>query len=144
MIRLLRRDDGRVSLFFAIAFLAAIVLIGLSVDGSGRFRALARANNIAAEAARAAGQAINAPQAVTGGVKIVDRAQAAAAAQAYLTAAGIGPCSAPAPNGCVQFGDDDRHLSVTVTINYTTLMLSIIGRTRVVVTGRANAELVTG
>ena len=131
-----RRDEGRVSVYFAIALTAIIVIIGLTVDGSGQFRELQRADSIAAEAARAGGQAINAGQAVSGGPKVVDPALAMAAAQTYLTSAGV--------TGTVEVAADRLHLTVTVTIPYNTMMLSYIGIDQVVVTGRATAQLLTG
>lgn len=130
------QDAGRVSVYFAVALTALIVLIGLTVDGSGQFRALQRADNIAAEAARAGGQAIDAGLAISGGAKVVDPQQAVAAAQAYLVSAGV--------TGTVEIAADRQHLTVTVTIPYNTAMLSYIGIDQVTVTGRATAQLVTG
>jgi Flp pilus assembly protein TadG len=132
----LRRDHGRVSVYFAIALTALVVLIGLTVDGSGRFRMMQRADNIAAEAARAGGQALDAGQAISGGAKVVDPVLAAAAAQAYLASADV--------TGTVQIAADRQHLTVTVTIPYTTVMLSYIGIDQLTVTGRATATLLTG
>jgi hypothetical protein len=131
-----RRDDGRVSVFLAIALLGVIVLIGLSVDGSGKLQALQRADHIAAEAARAAGQAIDAGKAIPGGAKIVDPVLATRAAQAYLAAAGVAGEANPSLDG--------RKVDVTVHITYATKMLGLIGRGQVTVTGHATAVLVTG
>jgi hypothetical protein len=134
--RLRGRDEGRVSLFLAIALFGVLVIIGLVADGSGRLRAMQRADNIAAEAARVGGQAINGPQAVTGGAKVIDPGSAVAAARAYLDTAGV--------TGTVQVGADRTNMLVTVTITYNTLMLGFIGIDQVSVTGRATAYLVTG
>lgn len=130
------RDEGRVSVYLAIVLTAMIVIIGLTVDGSGRFRAMQRANNIAAEAARAGGQAIDAGQAIAGGPKVVDPTLAKAAAQKYLKAAGV--------VGTVEIADDRLHLTVTVTIPYDTAMLSFVGIDRIRITGRATAQLLNG
>lgn len=130
------RDEGRVSVYLAIALLALVTIIGLTVDGSGRLRQLQRANNIAAEAARAGGQALDAGQAIAGGPKILDPALAVAAAQAYLASAGV--------TGTVQVAADRVHLSVTVTITYNTVMLNLIGIDQATVTGHATAQLLTG
>jgi len=132
----LRRDDGRVSVWVAIAFTAIVVIIGLAVDGSGRIQAMQRADNIAAEAARAGGQAIDGPQAIPGGDKVVDPALAVAAAQAYLDAAGA--------TGDVSVASDRRRITVIVTISYDTKMLNLIGIDRITVTGQSSATLVTG
>jgi hypothetical protein len=135
-VRRLPRDEGRVSVFVAIALLAVLVIIGMTIDGSGRYRELERADNIAAEAARAGGQAINAPQAITGGAKVVDPQLAINAAQAYLRSAGV--------TGTVRVANDRQHLTVTVTITYNTVMLSLIHIDQVTVTGHASVQLVTG
>lgn len=131
----LRSDDGRISVFLAIALLGVLVIIGLSADGAGRLRTAQRADHIAAEAARAGGQAIVLPQAVTGGEKALDPARATAAAQQYLNTAGV--------DGTVRV-EDGVTLVVTVTATYDTVMLGLIGIDRVTVTGRATAHLVTG
>lgn len=143
-VRCLRRaaghDAGRVSVFLAIALTAVIVIIGLAYDGAGRFRTMQRADNLAAEAARAAGQAILLPQAVQGGAKVIDPEAARAAAQAYLGAAGV--------TGTVEVigagPDDEQAVRVTVDLGYDTAMLGVIGYQRIAVTGSATAVLVTG
>jgi hypothetical protein len=132
----IRDDHGQVSVFLAIALTAVIVMIGLSVDAAGQFREMQRADNIAAEAARAGGQAIDAGLAISGGAKVVDPQLAVAAAQAYLADAGV--------TGEVTIAADRLHLTVTVTIPYNTVMLDYIGISRVTVTGRATAQLITG
>lgn len=130
-------DAGRVSVFLAIALTAVLVIVGLAYDGAGRFRTMQRADNLAAEAARAAGQAIELPQAVRGGAKVIDPEQALVAARAYLAAAGV--------TGRVEVVEPDRReLRVVVDLGYDTAMLGIIGYRRIAVTGSATAVLVTG
>lgn len=130
-------DAGRVSVFLAIALTAVIVIIGLAYDGAGRFRTMQRADNLAAEAARAAGQAIVLPQAVMGGEKIIDPEAAREAAQAYLQSAGV--------TGRVEVVEPARReLRVTVDLTYDTAMLGFIGYQRIAVSGSATAVLVTG
>ena len=97
---------------------------------------MARADNIAAEAARAAGQAIDAPSAVSGTATVVDPARAVPAAQSYLAAAHV--------TGTVAITADRVHITVAVTLHEDTTMLSIIGINQVTVTGHATAVLVTG
>jgi Flp pilus assembly protein TadG len=135
----LLRDDGRVSVFFAILAPALIAMLGLVIDGGGKIRAIQRADNIAAEAARAAGQAINAPQAILGGTKQVDPDLAAAAARSYITAAG-----ATCPPGCVRIAPDLQHITVTVQVVYDTAVLGFIGIHSWTVTGTTTATLVAG
>src|SRR4051794_13489718 len=99
------RDEGRIALLVVVLTFAVLAMIGLSVDGGGKVRALQRADRIAAEAARAAGQAIAGPQAIRGGDKVVDPVAAAAAAQNYLAAAGV--------TGNVTVSDDRKQITVT-------------------------------
>jgi len=116
VLHALRRDDeGRIALLVIVLAVAVLAMIGLSVDGGGKVRALERAHNLASEAARVAGQAIYAPQAIEGGDKVVDPAAAVTAAQNYLTAAGV--------TGIVTVAPDRKHVTVTVTITYNTVFL---------------------
>ncbi|GAA1569999.1 hypothetical protein GCM10009827_109780 [Dactylosporangium maewongense] len=129
-----RNDEGRIALLALVLAFAVLMMIGLSVDGGGKIRAMQRADNIASEAARAAGQAILAPQAIQGGDKVIDPAAAVAAAQTYLAAAGV--------TGVVDVGPDRKHVAVTVTITYTTLFLGLIGINTLTATGHATVVLV--
>jgi Flp pilus assembly protein TadG len=129
-----RDDEGRIALLVIVLTVAVLAMIGLSVDGGGKVRALERADNLASEAARAAGQAIYAPQAIEGGDKVVDPAAAVAAAQNYLTAAGV--------TGTVTVAPDRKHVTVTVTITYNTVFLGLIGIDTLTATRQATAVLV--
>src|SRR4051812_33942777 len=60
------RDAGRIGLFYAIVLPGLLAMIGLAGDGAGYIRTTQRADNIAAEAARAGGQAIRLPDAING------------------------------------------------------------------------------
>ena len=132
--RLAHRDDGKITLLVLVFMIAILIVIGLSVDGGARIRALQRADNIAADAARTAGQAIDATQAIPGGAKVVDPGAAVDAASAYLAAAGV--------QGTVGVSQDRQQVTVTVTITTNTVMLSIIGIDQMTVTGHATAQLV--
>ena len=77
------------TVFLAITVVGLLVLIGLITDGGAKLRAAQRADQVAAEAARAAGQAIDQPALVSGGTARVDRVAAIAAASAYLDAGGL-------------------------------------------------------
>ena len=115
--------------------LAVIATIGLSVDGGGKVRAIERADNIAGEAARAAGQAILTLQAIQGGAKVLDPSAAVAAAQQYLDSAGV--------SGTVAVSNDRTHVAVAVTIVYHTVFLGLFGVDQFTVTRRATAVLVS-
>lgn len=130
-----RDDEGWVSLLVLVLVVAVLAMIGLSVDGGGKVRALERADNLAAEAARAAGQALQGPQAIQGGPKVIDPASAVTAAYAYLTAAGV--------PGTVTVWPDRQHVTVTVTISYRTVFLPLVGIDTLTATRHATAVLVT-
>jgi hypothetical protein len=127
-------DEGRIALLATVLTFAILAMIGLSVDGGGKLRALQRADHLAVEAARAAGQAIDAPQAIQGGQKVVDPSAAVAAAESYLAAAGV--------TGTVAVSDDRRRVTVTVTVVYATVFLGMIGIDTLPATRQATAVLV--
>lgn len=134
---MIARDRGRVTIFFAIIAPAWIAMLGLVVVGGGRIRAFQRADNVAAEAARAAGSAIEPSSAVQGGPKVVDPTRARTAALAYLTAAGA--------TGSVTVSADQLHLTVTAVINYANPSgLQFIGGATWQATGVATATLLVG
>lgn len=128
------RDRGRISVFVAGAMPMMLVFIALMWDASGYLRALHRADNIANEAARAAGQAINIPLAVTGEEIVVDPDAAAQAASAYLSDAGV--------TGQVQVSEDGRQVSVAVEVVYEPLLLGPFGFDPLTAAGSADAHLV--
>ncbi|MDR7278858.1 pilus assembly protein TadG-related protein [Catenuloplanes atrovinosus] len=137
------RDRGRVSIFLAIALFAVLVMIGLSFDAAGRLRTQQRADNLAAEAARAGGQQIDVAQAMSAGLKVVDMAAAADAAVDYLDRAGVeGDATwVTQGEGCA---DTARCLRVDVQMTYDMVMLPIFGfPQQVTVNGSATAELLT-
>ena len=121
MIRWMRRlhtdDRGGITIFYAVLIPSFLALLGLVLDYGGQIRALQRADNIAAEAARAAGQGINAGQAIAGGKKVIDRAAASTAAQQYLNAL-------PDATGTVQV-IDDVHLRVNVTVRFNPVLIDL-------------------
>jgi Flp pilus assembly protein TadG len=135
-LRRWRDDDGRIALLVLVMAFGVLAMIGLAVDGGGKMRALQRADNIAAEAARAAGQAIDLDQAATGGQKVADPNRAVAAAQAYLNAAGA--------TGTVSISGDRQQVTVTVTGTYDPVILPMVGITRQTVIGHGSAQLLTG
>ncbi len=113
------RDAGRIGLFYAIVLPGLIAMIGLAGDGAGYVRTTQRADNIAAEAARAGGQAIHLPEAINGETKTVDTDEAMVAVRDYLTTAGISQWEA-------HVSDDARQLTVTVTIHYDPLLVDVL------------------
>ena len=82
------RERGGAALMVAILTPAFFALAGLIWDGSTKAEAGRTASLAAAEAARAAGQHLDG-QAIVGHTAGIDPAAGAAAARAYLTAAGV-------------------------------------------------------
>ncbi|MFF5176816.1 pilus assembly protein TadG-related protein [Micromonospora sp. NPDC000316] len=137
--RPLTDDNGRVSIFLAVAMIGVLAIIGLSFDGAGQLRTLQRADNLAAEAARAGGQAIDRATAIEGGPKRIDEPQARVAVANYLSAAGTNGHTVSFPRIA-----GETVVQVRVTITYRRSMLGLFGFTdRVTVTGEATARAIT-
>jgi hypothetical protein len=106
----MRSDRGAATITTVIMAGAWVVMLAFVVVGGGRIRALQRADNIAAEAARAAGSAIDPVLAVPGDDQVVLLAEAQQAANEYMSRVGA--------TGTVQFDSDNKNLRITVTITY--------------------------
>lgn len=128
------QDGGSVTVFLAASMVGLLLIVGLIADGGVKVRAVQEADGLAAEAARAGGQAIDLAAAVGGEPVRVDRQAAADAAYAYLSAA-----DAP---GQVTISPDGQALDVAVTLTRPTAFLSLIGITQVTVSGHASVRLV--
>ena len=128
------RDEGSITLFFCIAVVGLLVMVGLVVDGGAKVRALQRADRLAAEAARAGGQAIDVPAAIAGDLPTVDAQAAVIAAKAYLRAEGV--------SGIVTVADRGRALLVEVSTTANTVFLGLIGVNTLSVHGSARVVLV--
>ena len=83
------RERGSVSLWMVTAAMAMIILTGLAVDLGGQVLSRQHVANVAAQAARAGGQQLQASRAIRGQDVRTDPALAAAAARAYLAAADV-------------------------------------------------------
>lgn len=128
-------DAGSVTVFVAVTMLGLLVLCGLVVDGGAKLRATQRADRIAAEAARAAGQAVD-PAALVAGDVTVDRAAAVESAQAYLAAAGV--------TGTVALSTDGTAIEVDAKVTAPSVFLGLVGIESFSVTGHGRAVLVHG
>jgi hypothetical protein len=130
------RDRGSVSVFFSIVAMGWVTVLVLIIVGGGRVRAYQRAENIAAEAARIAGQAIELPPAVEGGEKRIDPDRARTVAQAYLRDAGA--------TGTVTIVDGQT-VRVTATVGYDNPSgFPFLGGKTWYATGAATAVLLVG
>ena len=129
-----RRDKGSVTIWLALASFVMIVLVGVAVDLSGQVYAQQHARDIAAQAARTAGQQIDASRGVRGIGAQTNTAQAIAAAKSYIAAAGM--------EGDASITGGGTTITVSVVDTYETKFLSIIGLTRLRVSGSAETRVV--
>jgi hypothetical protein len=116
------RDAGRVSVFVAITLLAVFIVIGVSYDGARQLMTMQRAHNLAAEAARSGGQAIDVAAAIDGGPKRLDVDAANAAVNSYRLAAGV-----TGPAAVIEGNPPEQTITVTVYVTYQPVMLSFFG-----------------
>jgi Flp pilus assembly protein TadG len=98
-----------------MGFFAVVALV---VDGAGAIKASQQADQIAAQAARQAGQQLDATALVQGATEVkVDPAAAKTAAQQYIASAGA--------TGSVSVSGDK--IRITVQITYQPVFLSAVG-----------------
>lgn len=129
-----RRDErGSISIWLALSSLVMMILVGLTVDLGGQVHAKQRAHDIAAEAARAGGEQVQAAPAIEGTYVAVDTVAARNAAEEYLTAAGV--------TGTVTITGGDT-ITVDVKDTYRPKFLSVIGMGDLTVTSHASARLI--
>ncbi|MEW1586953.1 pilus assembly protein TadG-related protein [Micromonospora vinacea] len=132
-------DHGRVSIFLAVTMVGVLAIIGLSFDGAGQLRTLQRAQNLAAEAARTGGQAIDRATAIEGGPTRIDEPEARKAVADYLDELGT-------TGHTVNFPEVDGEvlIRVTVSITYQRSMIGpFVKNKTVTVTGEATARAIT-
>lgn len=122
-------ERGSISLWGVLVAFSMIVIVGIAADLGGQAVAAQQARSVAFEAARTGGQQVDNDQLVRGGTPHTDPHKAAAAANAYLAAAGVA--------GHVTVTADE--VSVTVVDTYHCGFLSIIGIDSLPVTGTATA-----
>ena len=127
-------QDGSVSLFLVVAVVGLFIAVGLVVDGGQKLRSTQRADDVAAEAARAGVQSIQPANTVRGQPAQVNPEAAISAARHYLSVAGVAG-TVTVTGGRVQ---------VSTSISFTPAFLSLIGLGTQTVTGRASARLARG
>ncbi|WP_344554234.1 pilus assembly protein TadG-related protein [Kitasatospora saccharophila] len=132
------RDRGSISVMVAITVASLVAVVGLVLDFGGQLRAMERADAVAQEAARAAGQQLDIDRLRAGGGYQVDAARAEAAAQAYLASQHV--------TGDVDFPKypDLSEISVTARTTYRTSLLGVVGITTLSVQGHGKATLLHG
>lgn len=127
------REAGSVAVWMITTAVTLVLLVGLAVDLGGQVHAKQRAQDIAAEAARAGGQQLQAGTAIRGQGAVVDPSVAVAAAQAYIA-------GAPGVTGTANVVRGTRIVANTQT-TYSTKFLSIIGIGSLTVTGHAEVQI---
>ena len=129
-----RRDEhGSVTVWIALASFVMMALVGLAVDLGGQVHAQQRAHDLAAQAARAGGEQVQAAPAIQGRYVRIDTAAARGAAQDYLDVAGV--------DGTVSVTGGDT-INVTVSDSYDPRFLPFLGIKQLDVTGTASARLI--
>lgn len=125
-------ERGSISLWVVLASFCMILIVGIAADLSGQAAAEHQARVVAAQAARAAGQAVQLDALAHGGEVRPDPARAVAAGDAYLAQAGL--------SGTVSV--TGTVVTVTVSGSYECGFLSVIGIQTLPVTGTASADAV--
>ncbi|MGH9248516.1 MAG: pilus assembly protein TadG-related protein, partial [Acidimicrobiales bacterium] len=128
-----RDERGSISIWLVTASFVMMMLVGLAVDLGGQVHAKQRAHDVAAQAARAGGQQVQAGPAIEGHYLAVDVAAAKQAAEDYLSAAHVA--------GTVKITGGDT-ITVDVTAVYSPKFLGVIGIGDLTVTGEASARLI--
>lgn len=117
-MRIPRGERGSASLFYAALAAGFFAIVALVVDGAGAIKATQQADQVASQAARQAGQQLDATSLVQGAAEVkVDPAEARAAAQQYISAAGA--------TGSVSVSGDK--IRITTQIVYHPIFLSAVG-----------------
>ena len=128
-----RQERGSITVWMATATAAMTLLVGLAVDLGGQVHAQQRAHDLAAQAARAGGERIQAAPAIEGEYVRIDAVAARKAAADYLAAAAV--------DGTVTITGGTT-LTVHVTDTYRPRFLGVIGIGALSVSGSASARLV--
>lgn len=126
-------ERGSISIWAVTATIVMVTLVGLAVDLGGQVHAQQRAHDVAAQAARAGGQQVQAAPAVEGRYVALDTVAARRAAEQFLASAGV--------EGTVTITGGTT-LTVRVTDTYEPTFLSIVGISDLTVTGDASARLI--
>ncbi|PZF86504.1 pilus assembly protein TadG-related protein [Jiangella anatolica] len=130
-MRRLTDQTGSFTLMFAVLTIALLAIAGLVHDGRRQLTAQQRADAVASEAARAAGQEIDGST-LTGSPGL-DRVRAVAAARDHLAAAGL--------SGSVSI--DGNRIVVRADATEPAAILPLVGITTLEASGTASADIVT-
>lgn len=128
-----RDERGSISIWLVTASFLMILLVGLAVDLGGQVHAQQRAHHLAAQAARAGADRVQASPAIEGHELRVSTVTARAAAADYLAAAEV-------DGSVVVVGGHTVRVQVHDT--YTPVFLGVIGLGERTVTGDATARII--
>ncbi|WP_042431598.1 hypothetical protein [Streptacidiphilus anmyonensis] len=128
-------EAGAVSFFVVGCVLGFFALAGLTFDGGGKVHEAERADAVAREAARAACEQVD-QRAVLSGVYRLNRTWARQAGAAYVSSAGMNGYHLSFLHGDI--------CKVTLTADYRTQLLDLIGITDLSVSGSGQARFVYG
>lgn len=130
-----RRDErGSVSVWAVLIVAAFTLVVGISVDLVGQVAAKQRATDIAAQAARIAGQQADTNTLMGGGRITVNPQQARRAALDYIAGADM--------TGTATIEAGGTQLVITTTATYRPIFLTTVGIGPLAVTGTATARLI--
>ena len=126
------QDAGSITVLIVFLALSLVLVAGLVFDAGGALTDRQRAADIAEQAARyAADQVVPAPPGVT---PLIDTGQAQSAGLRFLAKEGV--------HGSVQASP--TQVTVTVTIEHHTALLSAVGQDPLTVTGTSTATPLSG
>ena len=128
------RDAGSLTLIVALLLPVALLMIGLVIDGGLLLAARQRAANLAENAARAGANRLSHGELRRTDRATLDQPAAVAAARDYLRQAGQA--------GTVRVSDTT--VTVTVTVDQRTTLMTLAAINHVTVTGTATARAVRG
>jgi hypothetical protein len=126
-------ETGSISILGPVLAISLGLILGLVVDGAGQMREQQRANTVAAQAARVAGQQLDPTTAVRGLGTHADVSAAASAANTFIAAAGM-TGSTQVVGGTV--------IVVQASSTYDTKFLSVLGFPSLPASGQAEARIV--
>ena len=123
-----------ISVWVALIVPAIMLMVGIAVDLSGQIGAKRHAQEVAAQAARVAGQQVDPNRYLADGRQVeIDPGQARVAALAYIRAAGM--------TGSARI-ESATTLVVSVTATYRPQFVSLIGVGDLTVTGDAEIDTI--
>lgn len=109
-------DRGMISAFVAVLTAGMIFVAGMAYDGGQRITTYMRASDLAANAARAAAQSADLESLYGSGPARLDSAEAQAAAESFLVAAGY-------PGSMASFSVTGNEVTVSVRLTHTAVIL---------------------